>query len=120
MLVYIHLLLLSTLLTIFYSPLVESLCNIYDLTPTALNTKWEAFALSNQMDASKLTISYVRILATQLKRDFERNLKARRTTKGRVITKRAAGGGGLSSGINFSDFGLDNGDDNQEDSVENL
>ncbi|GAA5811310.1 hypothetical protein MFLAVUS_004743 [Mucor flavus] len=79
---------------------LESICNIYSLTPEKLKMKWEAFALTSQCDL-RPTLPYIKILRNSLQREFERGLKSRRTVKGKVTTKR----GGT---FDFSEYGLDN------------
>lgn len=78
---------------------MESICNIYSITPEKLKMKWEAFALTSQCDL-RPTLPYIKILRNSLQREFERGLKSRRTVKGKVTTKR----GGA---FDFSEYGLD-------------
>ncbi|KAI9486740.1 MAG: DNA polymerase alpha/epsilon subunit B-domain-containing protein [Benjaminiella poitrasii] len=89
---------------------LASLCSIYSMTSDNLKFKWEAFAL-NSGCSLKPTLPYIRHLKNSLQREFERNLKSRRTIKGRVITKR-------SNTMDLSEYGIAN--DSQEDSVENF
>lgn len=86
------------------------MCTIYSLTPESLRNKWEAFAL-NSGCALKPSLPYVKHLRNSLKREFERNIKARRTIKGKVVTKRT-------NAMDLSEYGITN--DGQDDSVENL
>lgn len=90
---------------------MESLCNIYSLTPEKLRIKWEAFALTSQCDLTP-TINYVRILKNSLQREFDRGLKQRRTIKGKVATKRG-------NGIDFSEYNV-GASTKQEDPLESL
>lgn len=59
----------------------------------------------------KPTSAYIKYLKNSLQREFERSLKARRTVKGRVITKR-------STAMDLSEYGIKT--ESQDDSVEDL
>lgn len=89
---------------------VSSLCSLYSMTPDNLKFKWEAFALNTNCPL-KPTLPYMKFLKNSLQREFERSLKSRRTTTGKIATKRM-------NTMDLSEYGIDLG--SQDDSVESL
>ncbi|KAI8643515.1 DNA polymerase alpha/epsilon subunit B-domain-containing protein [Parasitella parasitica] len=89
---------------------LSSLCTIYSLTPEILRNKWEAFALNSKCPL-KPSLPYVKHLKSALKRDFDRSIKARKTMKGKVVTRR-------SNTMDLSEYGIAS--NSQDDSVENF
>ncbi|KAI8367010.1 DNA polymerase alpha/epsilon subunit B-domain-containing protein [Choanephora cucurbitarum] len=89
---------------------LSELCSVYSITPDNLKFKWEAFAL-NSGCSIKPTIPYIKHLRNSLKREFDRSVKARKTTTGKVVTKRT-------QGFDLSDYGI--AQTKQEDSVDDF
>ncbi|KAI8378975.1 DNA polymerase alpha/epsilon subunit B-domain-containing protein [Blakeslea trispora] len=77
---------------------LHNVCTTYSITPDNLKFKWEAFAL-NSGCSIKPTIPYIKHLRNSLKREFDRSVKARKTTQGKVVTKRT-------TALDLSDYGI--------------
>ncbi|KAI8982344.1 DNA polymerase alpha/epsilon subunit B-domain-containing protein [Mycotypha africana] len=89
---------------------LSSLCSSFSLTPETLKHKWEAYALNTGCPL-KPSVAYIKFLKKSLQRDFDRNLKTRRTATGRLPVKR-------SSTMDLSEYGLTM--DSQEDAIESF
>lgn len=88
--------------------LVNSICQVFTLTPEQVKFKWESYALNANISL-KPTISYVKLLRNALQREFDRTLKKRRTgPSNRTVTKRSI------VPMDLSEYGIDFGLTTQE------
>lgn len=58
--------------------LVESLLRLYNLSPTDLKFKWEAFSLNLRLEKVDMTVDLIRQLKINLQREFEQQLEQKR------------------------------------------
>lgn len=57
---------------------MESLLRLYNLSPTDLKFKWEAFSLNLRLEKVDMTVDLIRQLKINLQREFEQQLEQKR------------------------------------------
>lgn len=70
--------------TDFISLTVESLLRLYNLSPTDLKFKWEAFSLNLRLEKVEMTVDLIRQLKINLQREFEQQLEQKRRDQAKV------------------------------------
>ncbi|KAJ8653902.1 hypothetical protein O0I10_010469 [Lichtheimia ornata] len=63
---------------------LESLLRLYNLSPTDLKFKWEAFSLNLRLEKVEMTVDLIRQLKINLQREFEQQLEQKRRDQAKV------------------------------------